>query len=257
MEKLRAKKGFIIDMDGVVYHGNYLLPGALEFVTWLQENEKRYLFLTNSPERSPRELSMKLERMGMNVDESHFYTSALATAFFLQSQCPGGSVYAIGEPGLMNALYDAGFVMNDINPDYVVMGETRNYSYQHIEKAVRLVLAGAKLIGTNPDLTGPGETGIMPACRSLIAPIERATGLSAYYVGKPNPMMMRGGLRLLGTTREETAIVGDRMDTDIIAGIETDLDTCLVLSGVTSREDLRRFPYRPQYILPGVGDIPG
>lgn len=256
MENLRKKKGFIIDMDGVIYHGTRLLPGAQEFVTWLQENHKKYLFLTNSPERSPRELSQKLARMGIEVDEPHFYTSALATALFLKSQCPGGRVFVIGEAGLTNALYDAGFIMDDYNPDYVIMGETRSYAYERIEKAIRLVLNGARLIGTNPDLTGPTESGITPACRSLIAPIERATGREAYYIGKPNPLMMRGGLHLLGTTREETAIVGDRMDTDIVAGVESELDTVLVLSGVTSRNDVDRFPYRPHYILNGVGDIP-
>lgn len=256
MESLRNKKGFIIDMDGVIYHGTRLLPGAQEFVTWLQENDKKYLFLTNSPERSPRELSQKLSRMGIDVDETHFYISAMATALFLKTQCPGGRVFVIGETGLTNALYDAGFIMDDYSPDYVIMGETRSYGYERIEKAIRLVLNGARLIGTNPDLTGPTETGIAPACRSLIAPIERATGRQAYYIGKPNPLMMRGGLTLLGTTREETAIVGDRMDTDIVAGVESELDTVLVLSGVTSRADIDRFPYRPHYVLEGVGDIP-
>ncbi|HOB08162.1 MAG: HAD-IIA family hydrolase [Limnochordia bacterium] len=255
MEHIRRKAGYIIDMDGVLYHGNYLLPGASEFVEWLNRENKKYLFLTNSSERSPRELQLKLARMGIEVEESHFYTSALATASFLAKQCPGGSAYIIGEPGLVKALYDVGFSMNDVNPDYVVVGETRSYNYEKIELAVRLVRQGAKLIGTNPDLTGPSEQGIIPATKALIAPIELATGKKAYYIGKPNPLMMRHGLKLLGTSTEDTVIIGDRMDTDIVAGIEADIDTVLVLSGVTSRETLQQFPYQPHYILNGVGEL--
>ena len=257
MEKLRSKKGFICDMDGVIYHGNLLLPGVREFVNWLYQEKKRFLFLTNSSERSPRELQQKLSRMGLDVDESHFYTSALATAKFISEQSPGCSVYAIGAPGLFNALYAAGITINDVDPDYVVVGETRNYNYDSIIRAVTLVNRGARLIGTNSDLTGPTEQGIVPACRALIAPIELATGKSAYFVGKPNPLMMRTGLRLLDVHSEEAVMVGDRMDTDIVAGIESGLDTVLVLSGCTQREDLSRWPYRPRLVLEGVGDIPG
>ena len=242
-------------MDGVIYHGNKLLDGVKEFVDWLTENDKRYLFLTNSSERSPRELSQKLERLGLSVSEDHFYTSAMATAAFLHSQKPNGSAYVIGEAGLINAIYGAGFSMNDIDPDYVVVGETSSYSYNKIEKAVHLVLKGAKLIGTNPDLTGPTEKGIAPATKALIAPIELATGKKAYFVGKPNPLMMRHGIKLLGVSGDDAAIVGDRMDTDIIAGIESEIDTVLVLSGVSSRETVEMFPYGPDYIFNGVGDI--
>lgn len=255
MEALRAKKGFIIDMDGVIYHGNMLLPGVTEFVDWLKGEQKAFLFLTNSSERAPRELQQKLARLGLDVDESHFYTSALSTAAFLKNQCPRGSVYVIGEPGLVGALYDAGFTMNEINPDYVVLGETHSYSYDRIERAVALVRAGAKLIGTNPDLTGPIEGGIAPACKALMAPIELATGRNAYFLGKPNPLMMRHGLRRLGVEAEEAAIVGDRMDTDIVAGVESGIDTVLVLSGVTTEHEMRKFPYRPMYVLGGVGEI--
>lgn len=257
MEALRAKKGYIIDMDGVIYHGNKLLPGVDKFVNFLKENDKRFLFLTNSSERAPRELQQKLKRLGVDVDESHFYTSAMSTAAFLKSQKPGGSLYVIGEPGLIGALYDAGFTMNEVNPDYVVLGETHSYNYEKIERAVQLVRAGAKLIGTNPDLTGPIENGIAPACKALMAPVELATGRSAYFLGKPNPLMMRHGLRRLGVAAEEAAIIGDRMDTDIIAGVESGIDTVLVLSGVTTEEEMRKFPYRPRYVLPGVGDIVG
>ncbi|MFA6948283.1 MAG: HAD family hydrolase, partial [Eubacteriales bacterium] len=173
-EILKEKKAFICDMDGVIYHGNRLLPHVTEFVKWLTDNGKMFLFLTNSSERAPRELAQKLARMGLDVSEEHFYTSALATASFLASQCPNGSAYVIGEPGLVNALYDAGISMNDYNPDYVVFGETRSLSYEKIEHAVRLVQRGAKLIGTNSDLTAPSEKGIIPACRALISPIEMA-----------------------------------------------------------------------------------
>lgn len=255
MENLRTKQGFICDMDGVIYHGNRLLPGVKEFVEWLYANNKEFLFLTNSSERSPRELQQKLARMGLDVNEKHFYTSALATAKFISSQAPGCSAYVIGAPGLVNALYQAGITMNDVNPDYVIVGETSSYNYENVVHAVALVQKGAKLIGTNTDMTGPSENGIIPACRALIAPIELATGKSAYFVGKPNPLMMRTGLKLLGVHSEEAVMIGDRMDTDVIAGIETGLDTVLVLSGCTTKEEVNNFPYRPKYILPGVGDI--
>ena len=257
IEYIRSKKAFICDMDGVIYHGNRVIPGAQEFVNWLTEANKKFLFLTNSSERSPRELAQKLARMGLSVGEEHFYTSALATASFLATQCPGASVYAIGEPGLTGALYDAGLSMNDYNPDYVVLGETRSLNYEKIERAVRLVQNGAKLIGTNSDLTGPTEQGIVPACRALMSPIELTTGKTAYYVGKPNPLMMRHALKKLGADGSDTAIIGDRMDTDIIAGIESELDTVLVLSGVTSEETVSLFPYRPRFTLPSVGAIAG
>lgn len=243
-------------MDGVIYHGNKLLPGVKEFLNWLRENDKRFLFLTNSGQYTPKELQQKLKRMGLDVNESHFYTSALATAHFLDSQAPGCSAYVVGEHGVLNALYDVGITYNDVNPDYVVVGESSGYNLEMITKAIRLVNNGAKLIGTNYDLTGPVESGIAPACRALLAPIELATGKQAYYVGKPNPLMMRTGLKLLGVHSEEAAIIGDRMDTDIVAGIESNLDTVLVLSGVTSREVCLNFPYRPRLILNGIGDIP-
>ena len=257
MIDFNKKKGFICDMDGVIYHGNKVLLGVVEFIDWLHRENKQFLFLTNNSGYTPRELQQKLARMGLDVSEDHFYTSALATAAFLKEQSPGCSVYAIGEAGLLNALYDAGITMNDVNPDYVVVGESKGYSLDTLTKATNLVLKGAKLIGANSDLTGPIENGIAPACGSLIAPIELATGKKAYFCGKPNPLMMRTGLRLLGVHSEETVMVGDRMDTDVIAGIETGLDTCLVLSGVSTRETVAEFPYRPRIILDGVGCIPG
>ncbi len=255
MHPVLAKDAFICDMDGVIYHGNRLLPGVVEFVRFLQEQGKRYLFLTNSSERSPKELAQKLARLGVEVPAEHFYTSALATAAFLSTQSPGCSVYAIGEAGLLNALYEAGLTMNDVNPDYVVIGEARSYTYDTMTKAIRLVLGGARLIGTNPDTTGPVEGGLVPACGCLVAPVELATGSKAYYLGKPNPLMMRSALKRLGATREQTAIIGDRMDTDILAGIESEIDTVLVLTGVTALADIRRFPYRPRHVLSGVAEL--
>jgi NagD protein len=256
MTNLQDKTAFICDMDGVIYHGSKLLPGVLEFVAWLRKENKKFLFLTNSSARTLRELSEKLARMGLKVGESHFYTSARATATFLASQKPGGTAYVIGDAGIINALYDEGYSINDTNPDYVVVSESANYDYARLCHAVKLVLNGAKLIGTNPDLTGPIEGGqIVPATGALLAPIELATGAKAYYVGKPNPLMMRNALKQLGCKREETAIVGDRMDTDILAGVEAEITTVLVLSGVTKPEDLGRFAYRPEYVFNGVGDI--
>ncbi len=255
MDKLLNKKGYIIDMDGVIYHGNRLLPGAKEFVTKLQENKKNFLFLTNSSGRSPEELRQKLLRMGIDCESNHFYTSALATAKFVSSQSPHSSAFVMGEAGLIMALHDAGIVMNDIDPEYVIVGEGNTLNYENMLKAVHLVRKGAKLIGTNSDLTGPSENGIIPACRAMISPIELATGKPAYFVGKPNPLMMRTGLKLLGVHSEDAVIIGDRMDTDIIAGIESGIDTVLVLTGVTSRNDIDTFPYGPTYIFDSIGDI--
>ena len=255
MQELRNRKAFICDMDGVIYHGNRLLPGVNEFIEWLFAKKKVFLFLTNSSAKTPRELREKMLRLGLDIGEEHFYTSALATAAFLAQQRPGGSAFVIGETGITNALYNVGFSMNDTNPDYVVVSESSMYNYEKLTHAVNLVRKGAKLIGTNPDVTGPTETGILPATGALIAPIELATESRAYFIGKPNPLMMRHALKKVGCRREETVIIGDRMDTDILAGIEAEMTTVLVLSGVTTREDLKRFAYRPQYILNGVGDI--
>ncbi|MEJ5258895.1 MAG: HAD-IIA family hydrolase [Anaerohalosphaeraceae bacterium] len=256
MHPLHQKRAFICDMDGVLYHGSRLLAGAKEFVRWLKEQGKQYLFLTNSSSRTPEELSRKLAGMGIEVSPEHFMTSGIATASFLASQKPGGSAYIIGDNGLRQPLLEQGIRLTEENPDYVVVGETAAYNYAQIEKAVNLVLGGAKLIGTNPDISGPVESGIAPACRALIAPIEIASGRQAYFIGKPNPLIMRHSLKRLACRREETVIIGDRMDTDIIAGIESEIDTVLVLSGITQEKDIPKFPYRPDYILSGVGDIP-
>ncbi len=255
LSSVRDKQAFICDMDGVLYHGNQLLEGAAEFVDWLQRSGKSFLFLTNSSERSPRELHEKLSRLGIEVDEEHFYSSAEATATFLASQKPGGTAYVIGEAGLINAIYSAGMSMNDVNPDYVVVGETHNYSYQRLCHAVQLVHKGARLIGTNPDVSGPTEQGLVPATGALIAPVEMATKSKAYFVGKPNPLMMRHALKKVGCRREEAVIIGDRMDTDIIAGVEAEIETVLVLSGVTSAGELKYFAYQPCHVAAGLVDI--
>ncbi len=255
MHEILNKKGFICDMDGVIYHGNKILDGVKDFVNWLIENDKKFVFLTNSPEKTPHELSMKLARMGLEVSAEHFYTSAMATAEFLHNQAPHCTAYVIGEAALTKAMYDKKIYMNDVNPDYVVLGETRTYSFEKLEKAIELVNRGAKLIGANPDTVGVTEKGIMPATGALIAPIEIATGKKAYFVGKPNPLMLRHGLKLIDCHSADIAFIGDRMDTDIIAGIESNVDTVLVLSGVTKKEDIATFPYRPKYVLDGVGDL--
>ena len=255
VKEIKNKAGFIIDMDGVIYHGNKLLPGVNEFLTWLEESGKKYLFLTNSSERTPKELQEKLKRLGIIVGEEHFYTSALATASFLSSQKPNGSAYIIGDAGLIHALYSAGYTINNVNPDYVVVGETHGYTFEKIELAVNLVLKGARLIGTNPDVSGPVEAGITPSTKALIAPIEIATGKKAYFVGKPNPLMMRIALRKLGVRREDAIVIGDRMDTDIRCGLESEIDTLLVLSGITGHEEIDKFPYHPHYVLNGIIDL--
>ena len=256
MQSLREKKGFICDMDGVIYHGEMLLPGVKEFVDWLNRENKKFLFLTNASNRSPMELQQKLNRMGLDVDASHFYTSALATADFVASQMPGATAYVVGDPGLYNALYDKGITPNEVDPDYVIIGETINYTFDTIKKAMRHVMNGARLIATNPDMTGPSDDGILPACKALVAPVELTTGKTAYYVGKPNPLMMRTGLKMLGAHSAESCMIGDRMDTDIITGIESGMASILVLSGVTARNEISAFSFRPTVVLNGVGDIP-
>ncbi len=255
MHEVLNKKGFICDMDGVIYHGNKILDGVKEFVNWMIENDKKFVFLTNSSERTPHELSMKLKRMGLDVSVDHFYTSAMATAEFLSSQKPGCTAYVIGEAALTKAMYDAKIYMNDINPDYVVLGETRTYNFEKLEKAIELVRNGAKLIGANPDTVGVTEKGIVPATGALIAPIEISTGKKAYFVGKPNPLMLRHGLKLIDCHSEDIAFIGDRMDTDIIAGIESNVDTVLVLTGVTAKEDIGMFPYGPKYVADSIGSL--
>lgn len=255
LENIKGKTGYIIDMDGVIYHGNKLLPGVTDFLAWLETSGKKYLFLTNSSERTPKELHEKMKRLGIDVAEDHFYTSALATASFLSNQKPDGSAYIIGDAGLIHALYSVGYSVNNVNPDYVVVGDTHSYNFEKVELAVNLVIRGAKLIGTNSDISGPIEVGITPSTKALIAPIEIASGKKAYFVGKPNPLMMRSALKRLGVKREDAIVIGDRMDTDVRCGLESEIDTLLVLSGITDRNGIDQFPYRPRYILGGIIDL--
>ena len=247
---------FVIDMDGVVYHGHRLIPGTLEFVERLRAGGHPFLFLTNNSQWTPRDLRHRLGGMGIDVDEAGFHTSALATAEFLRSQKPGGSAFVIGGAGLTNALYEVGYHLTEREPDYVVVGDTRRYDYETLEHAIRLVIGGAHFIATNPDLTGPSEAGIHPACGSLVAPIELSTGKKPYFVGKPNPLMMRTALRKLGAHSGEAFMVGDRMDTDVIGGMEAGMRTILVLSGVSGLETIEQFPYRPTHVFDDVGQIP-
>ncbi len=248
-------KNYLSDMDGVIVQGDALLPGATEFVQRLREQHIPFLILTNNSLYTPRDLQMRLAYMGLDVPTESIFTSALATAQFLHQQQPNGRAYIIGESGLTVALHDIGYTLTDQEPDYVVLGETTTYSFQRITQAIRFVNAGARLIATNPDVTGPGVGGIVPGTGAVAALIRSATGVTPYFVGKPNPLMMRTALHTLGAHSEESVMIGDRMDTDIVAGIESGLRTILVLSGVTSRNQIQRFPYRPTWVLDSIADV--
>jgi len=248
-------RSYIIDMDGVIVKGSSLIPGAKEFLARLEVAGVEFLILTNNPLYTPLDLQHRLQTLGLNIPVRRFYTSAMATARFLDSQRPKGTAFVIGESGLTSALHEIGYILTNHNPNYVVLGETTAYSYDRITQAVRLVAAGACFIATNPDVSGPSEGGIEPACGAMAALIEKATGVQPYFIGKPNPLMMRTALRYLNQHSENTTMVGDRMDTDIISGIESGMETILVLTGVTKREDVSRYPYRPTHILPSVAHI--
>jgi len=253
--KMDGIKNYLTDMDGVLLQGTRPLPGAAEFVQRLQAQSIPFLILTNNSQYTPRDLQMRLQYMGLDVPSEAIFTSALATAQFLHAQSPSGRAYAIGESGLTTALHDIGYVLTDQEPEYVVLGETTTYSFERITQAIRLVAAGARFIATNPDVMGPGQGGIVPATGAVAALISAATGVSPYFVGKPNPLMMRTALRTLGAHSEDSVMIGDRMDTDIISGIESGLRTILVLSGVTTREQVERFPYQPTWVLESIADI--
>lgn len=244
-----------MDMDGVLVHELAALPGADQFLRRLRELERPFLLLTNNSIYSRRDLAASLRATGLEVDEEAIWTSALATARFLEDQRPGGTAFVVGESGLTTALYEAGYTLTDRDPDYVVLGETRTYSFERITQAIRLVAGGARFIATNPDPTGPSPTGPLPATGSVAALITRATGVDPYFVGKPNPLMMRSALNALEAHSEATAMIGDRMDTDIVAGLEAGLETILVLTGVTAAADAERFPYRPSRIVDSVADL--
>lgn len=250
-----ANKSYLLDMDGVLVRGSQAIPGAQQFIERLVATETKFAILTNNPMYTPRDLQYRLKNTGLVIPEGSLFTSAMATAQFLGTQMPRGSAFVIGEAGLTSALHDVGYVSTDRDPDYVVLGETTNYSFPQISKAARLVAAGARFIATNPDTSGPSEKGLEPACGAMAALIEAATGVKPYFVGKPNPLMIRSALRFLGAHSEETVMVGDRMDTDIVAGMESGMETILVLTGVTREDEVTRFPYRPARVLPSVADI--
>ncbi|HEU5346840.1 MAG TPA: HAD-IIA family hydrolase [Ktedonobacterales bacterium] len=246
---------YLMDMDGVLVRGAQLIPGADEFIGRLRAANKPFLILTNNSLYTPRDLQARLELSGLHVSVDELYTSALATAQFLHRQAPGGSAYVIGEAGLTTALHDIGYILTETRPDYVVLGETLSYSFVRLTQAIRLIREGARFIATNPDVIGPTEAGIVPATGAVAALVYEATGVKPYYVGKPNPLMMRSALRKINGHSESSMMIGDRMDTDIIAGTEAGMTTTLVLTGVTSREAVARFPYRPIHIVESVADI--
>jgi NagD protein len=248
-------KNYLIDMDGVILRGTTLIPGAAEFVQRLRAQGIPFLIFTNNSQYTPRDLQVRLLYMGLDVPPEAIFTSALATAQFLHSQRPGGRAYAIGESGLTTALHDIGYVLTDQDPDYVVLGETTTYSFERITRAIRFVTAGARFIATNPDVSGPGEGGVVPATGAVAALISAATAVQPYFVGKPNPLMMRMALRTLNAHSEDSVMIGDRMDTDIIAGIESGLRTILVLTGVTTRDLVERFSYRPTWVRESIADV--
>src|SRR6195952_3948234 len=246
---------WLTDMDGVLVHENEPVPGASELLQQWRDQDKPYLVLTNNSIFTPRDLSARLRASGLVVPEDRIWTSALATADFCASQIPGGSAFVIGESGMTTALYEVGFVMTENAPDYVVIGETRNNSFEAITKAIRLIVEGSRFIVTNPDATGPSPDGPLPATGSVAALISKATGVAPYFVGKPNPLMMRSALNALDAHSETAAMIGDRMDTDVVSGLEAGLETVLVLTGVSTRESAERFPFRPSRILDSVADL--
>jgi len=252
---MESPKNYLIDMDGVLVSGETMIPGADRFLERLKARGAKYLVLTNTPTYTPGDLAHRLRGMGLDIPAERIFTSAMATAKFLQSQKPKGTAYVVGESGLTEAIHGIGYIITDRDPDYVVLGETLSYNLDSITRAIRLVVAGAIFIATNPDPSGPSEGGIVPACGALAALVEKATGIAPFFVGKPNPLMMRMALNHLGVHSENTVMIGDRMDTDIVAGVESGMETVLVLTGVTRREDVRRYPYRPTRIVESVADL--
>jgi NagD protein len=251
----REIHSWLMDMDGVLVREEEPIPGAAEFIARLGELEIPFLVLTNNSIYTARDLSARLRNSGIELPEERIWTSALATARFLEDQRPGGSAYVIGEAGLTTALHSAGYTLTERNPEYVVLGETRTYSFERITQAIRLIAAGARFIATNPDATGPTLDGPLPATGSVAALISRATGIEPYFVGKPNPLMMRSALNAIDAHSETTAMIGDRMDTDVVSGLEAGMETILVLTGLTTGEDAERHPYRPSRIIDSIADL--
>ncbi|QKW06708.1 HAD family hydrolase [Streptomyces sp. NA04227] len=255
MTHRRPIESWLTDMDGVLIHEGVPIPGADAFVKRLRESGKPFLVLTNNSIYTARDLHARLRRMGLDVPVDNIWTSALATAKFLDDQRPGGTAYVIGEAGLTTALHDIGYVLTDADPDYVVLGETRTYSFEAMTKAVRLINAGSRFICTNPDETGPSTEGPLPATGSVAALITKATGKEPYFAGKPNPLMMRTGLNAIGAHSESSAMIGDRMDTDVLAGLEAGMETFLVLTGLTSEADVEKYPFRPGKVVNSIADL--
>ena len=253
----RPPWSFLMDMDGVLVHEEHIIPGAAEFIAELTRRRANFVVVTNNPIYTRRDLRARLLATGLDIPEDRIWTSALATAKFLHSQRPDGSAFVIGEVGLTTAMHEAGYVLTDRNPDYVVLGETRTYSFEAITTAIRLIDAGARFVATNPDPTGPSRAGLLPAAGAVAALIEKATGKKPYFVGKPNPLMMRSALRAMGAHSESTVMIGDRMDTDVIAGLEAGLATILVLTGISTLESVEQYPFRPSLVINSIADLIG
>jgi NagD protein len=251
----REIRSWLMDMDGVLVHEEHAIPGADRFLNRLKELDTPFLVLTNNSIYTRRDLAARLRASGLDVPEESIYTSALATASFLEDQRPGGSAFVIGEVGLTTALHESGYILTERSPDYVILGETRTYSFEQITRAIRLIAGGARFVATNPDATGPSADGPLPATGSVAALISRATGVEPYFVGKPNPLMMRSALNAIDAHSETTAMVGDRMNTDVVAGLEAGLETVLVLTGVTQRADTERYTYRASRIVDSIADL--
>lgn len=252
---MKAKRDYLIDMDGVLISGKTLIPGAEQFIERLKAKSAKFLVLTNNPLYTPKDLAHSLQRLGLDIPAELIFTSAMATARFLQMQRPYGTAFVIGESGLTSAMHDVGYIITEHEPDYVVLGETHAYSLESLTKAIRLILAGARFVATNPDPSGPTDAGIVPACGAVAALIEKVTNIAPFFVGKPNPLMVRTALNYLGVHSENTVIVGDRMDTDIIGGVQNGMESILVLTGVTKSEDISRYPYIPTHVYNSVADI--
>jgi NagD protein len=247
--------GYLIDMDGVIYRGGELIEGADRFIADLQSQDVPFLFLTNNSQRTRRDVAKKIERLGIRVSESHVYTCAMATARFLASQKPNGTAYVIGEGGLLTALHKNGFSIVDKDPDYVVVGEGRSLNFEMAEQALRMILGGAKLVATNMDPNCPTQNGLRPGCGAVVAMLEAASGVKAFSVGKPSPIMLRAARKEMGLSTDETVVIGDTMETDILGGTQLEYKTILVLSGSTNEKDLRNYAYQPDLIVPSLAEL--
>lgn len=252
---MQPKFNYLIDMDGVLISGDMLIPGADSFIEHLNQTNIKYLVLTNNPIYTPKDLAHNLQKMGLDIPPELIFTSAMATAQFLEKQRPNGTAFVIGESGLTSAMHEAGYIITEHDPDYVVLGETNAFSLENLTKGIRLIIDGARFVATNPDPSGPTAMGIVPACGAVAAMVEKATGVEPFFIGKPNPLMVRTALNYLGVHSEETLIVGDRMDTDIIGGVQNGMESILVLTGVTKQEQIERYSFIPTYVYDSVAEI--